>query len=126
MSATTRTLTARQSDLPAAVTSAFASHGSKSFDSPRHLLEFARTLSEPESILGEFRESLESLSHLAPIRSTEGAQTISTLVRLNRQVSGRRELEPGDAPQDNLLDAPEFEGSVPVEDWNSISPASSG
>lgn len=72
--------------------------------------------SELESILGEFREFLDSLSHVAPIRSAEDAQTISTLVGLNRQASTGRRLEPGDDPQFNLLDSPEIEGSDPAKD----------
>lgn len=99
-----------------AVTSTFVGRGSRSFDSPRYLLEFDKAPEELESILGEFREFLEGLSHVAPIRSDEDAQTISTLIGLNRQASGGRKLEPGDDPQDNLLNPPGFEGSDPVED----------
>ena len=99
-----------------AVTSTFVGRGSRSFDSPRYLLEFDGAPGELESILGEFREFLQSLSHVAPIRSDEDASTISTLVGLNRQASGRGELKPGDNPQDNLLNAPEFEGSDAIDD----------
>ena len=99
-----------------AVTSTFVGCGSRSFDSPRYLLEFDRAPGELESILGEFREFLQSLSHVAPIRSDEDASTISTLVGLNRQASGRGQLEPSDDLQDNLLSPPEFEGPDPIED----------
>ena len=81
-----------------------------------YLLEFDRAPEELESILGEFREYLESLSHVALIRSTEDAKTISTLVGLNRQASRGRELEPSDDPQYSLLNPLESEGSDPVED----------
>ncbi len=90
--------------------------GSRAFDRPRYLLEFDRAPGELESILREFREFLDGLSHVAPIRSEEDVQTISTLVGLNRQASLGRELEPGDNPQDNLLNPPEVEGSDLVED----------
>ena len=99
-----------------AVTSTFVGRGSRSFDNPRYLLEFDRAPAELQSILGEFRKFLEGLSHVAPIRSDEDAGTISTLVGLNRQASGREELPPGDDPQDNLLSPPEFERPDPIED----------
>ena len=98
-----------------AVTSTFVGRGSRSFDSPRYLLEFDRAPGELESILGEFREFLQSLSHVAPIRSDEDVSTISTLVGLNRQASGRGQLGSGDDPQDNLLNPPESERSDPIE-----------
>ncbi len=99
-----------------AVTSTFVGRGARAFDSPRYLLEFDRAPTELESILREFREFLDGLSHVAPIRSEEDAQTISTLVGLNRQASLGGALEPGGDPQDNLLNPPEVEGSDPVED----------
>lgn len=99
-----------------AVTSTFVGRGSRSFDNPRYLLEFDRAPEELESILGEFREFLEGLSHVAPIRSAEDAQTISTLVGLNGQAAGGSKLEPGDDPQYSVLNPPGAEGSDPVED----------
>lgn len=78
--------------------------------------KFDRTPRELESILREFREFLDGLSHVAPIRSEEDAQTISTSVGLNRQASLRRELESGDDPQGSLLNPPGVEGSDPVQD----------
>ena len=72
-----------------AVTCTFVGRGSRSFDSPRYLLEFDRASGELKSILREFREFLQSLSHVAPIRSGEDARMISTLVGLNRRLPGR-------------------------------------
>ena len=99
-----------------AVTCTFVGRGSRSFDSPRYLLEFDRAPGELDSILGEFREFPQSLSHVAPIRSDEDASTISTLVGLNRQASGKGALKPSDDPQENLLMPPEFEASDRSED----------
>ena len=82
-----------------AVTTTFIGRGARAFDSPRYLLEFDRAPGELDSILGEFREFLDGLSHVAPIRSEGDARTISTLVGLNRQASRVRELEPGAGPQ---------------------------
>ena len=99
-----------------AVTSTFVGRGSRAFGTPRYLLEFDRAPGELESILREFREFLDGLSHVAPIRSEEDAQTISTLVGLNRQASLGRELKPGDDPQAILLNPPGVEGTDPVQD----------
>ena len=99
-----------------AVTSKFVGRGSRSFNNPRYLLEFDRAPAECESILGELRKFLESLSHVAAIRSDEDAGTISTLVGLNRQASGRGEIPPGDDSQDKLLNPPGFEGPDPIEE----------